>query len=250
MLHGDARGAEPLLEEALGLFHDNGTAGAGMVPIVLGMLGYTLLLQEEHIRAAAHFADAIRMLHEQGNTVMLPYPMYGAAGVWAAQREARRGAELVGVADGLTEASALRPAPGEQAIWEGIRAALRTQLDDAAWMAAWAAGRAMTLEEALAYALAPDPMPPDVLGRRATAGAADEAATLLAAAGGAGSVSLTGREIEILRLVTEGLSYQAIGERLGISRHTVNAHLRRIYGKLGVTSRSAATRRAVVEQLV
>ena len=127
---------------------------------------------------------------------------------------------------------------------------MRAQLDDATWRARWAEGQALTLEQAIADALEPDPMPHEAPGRRATAGAADPAATLGPAAGGAGSVSLTGREVEILRLVTEGLSYQAIGERLGISRHTVNAHLRRIYGKLGVTSRSAATRRAVVEQLV
>ena len=43
--------------------------------------------------------------------------------------------------------------PGDRAIWERIRAALRTQLDDGAWMAARAAGRAMPLEQAIAEAL-------------------------------------------------------------------------------------------------
>jgi DNA-binding CsgD family transcriptional regulator len=36
-----------------------------------------------------------------------------------------------------------------------------------------------------------------------------------------------------------------VAERLFVSRHTVNAHLRSIYGKLGVTSRAAATRVAL-----
>ena len=61
---------------------------------------------------------------------------------------------------------------------------------------------------------------------------------------------MTDREVEILRLVTQGLTYAQIAERLIISSHTVNAHLRTIYGKLGVNSRSAATRFAVEHRLV
>jgi DNA-binding CsgD family transcriptional regulator len=56
---------------------------------------------------------------------------------------------------------------------------------------------------------------------------------------------LTAREAEVLRLVAEGLTDARVAERLYISRATVNAHLRSIYGKLGVSSRAAATRRAV-----
>ncbi len=61
---------------------------------------------------------------------------------------------------------------------------------------------------------------------------------------------LTDREVEVLRLVTQGLTYAQIAERLIISSHTVNAHLRTIYGKLGVNSRSAATRFAVEHRLI
>jgi len=41
-----------------------------------------------------------------------------------------------------------------------------------------------------------------------------------------------------------------IAEQLGLSLHTVHAHLRPIYSKLGVTSRSAATRFAMEHHLV
>ena len=61
---------------------------------------------------------------------------------------------------------------------------------------------------------------------------------------------LTGREIEVLRLVTQGLTYAQIAEQLIISPRTADAHLRSIYGKLGVTSRSAATRSAIEHKLV
>lgn len=55
---------------------------------------------------------------------------------------------------------------------------------------------------------------------------------------------LTAREAEVLRLVAAGLPDAAVAARLFVSRHTVSTHLRAIYGKLGVTSRTAAARRA------
>jgi DNA-binding NarL/FixJ family response regulator len=61
---------------------------------------------------------------------------------------------------------------------------------------------------------------------------------------------LTAREIEVLRLVTLGLTYAQIAEQLVISPRTADAHLRSIYGKLGVNSRSAATRCAFQHQLL
>ena len=51
---------------------------------------------------------------------------------------------------------------------------------------------------------------------------------------------LTGREVEVLRLISNGLSNQAIGERLCISEHTVHRHVANTLAKLDVSSRSAA----------
>jgi DNA-binding NarL/FixJ family response regulator len=52
--------------------------------------------------------------------------------------------------------------------------------------------------------------------------------------------ALTRRESEVLALVAEGLSNQAIGNRLHLTEGTVKSHLARIYVKLGVDSRTAA----------
>ena len=46
----------------------------------------------------------------------------------------------------------------------------------------------------------------------------------------------------MLRLVAEGLSDAEVAARLYVSPHTVKAHLRAIYGKLAVPSRTAAAR--------
>ena len=60
----------------------------------------------------------------------------------------------------------------------------------------------------------------------------------------ADTVGLTAREVEVLRLISSGLSNQAIGERLYISEHTVHRHVANTLSKLGVPSRSAAVAQA------
>ena len=51
---------------------------------------------------------------------------------------------------------------------------------------------------------------------------------------------LSERETEILRLIAKGLSFDTVGELLGISPHTVVAHVKKIYRKLAVHSRGEA----------
>jgi DNA-binding NarL/FixJ family response regulator len=55
---------------------------------------------------------------------------------------------------------------------------------------------------------------------------------------------LTRREIEVLRLVAEGLNNQSIAERLFVSDHTVHRHLANILSKLSVSTRAAAVAQA------
>jgi DNA-binding NarL/FixJ family response regulator len=54
----------------------------------------------------------------------------------------------------------------------------------------------------------------------------------------------------VLRLVVGGLTNRKVAEQLRLSPRTVDAHLRSIYGKLGVTTRSAATRYALERNLL
>ncbi|MBL1075510.1 response regulator transcription factor [Nocardia sp. 2] len=56
--------------------------------------------------------------------------------------------------------------------------------------------------------------------------------------------TLSPREIEVLRLVADGLSNRDIGRRLFLSETTVKSHLVHIYSKLGVKSRTSAVARA------
>lgn len=70
---------------------------------------------------------------------------------------------------------------------------------------------------------------------------ANELASELDAGGADRSSPLTDREIEVLRLVATGRTNRAVADALGISEKTVARHVSNIFGKLGLSSRAAAT---------
>ncbi len=122
-----------------------------------------------------------------------------------------------------------------------MRALVRAELGEQAFAHALAEGRAMTPAQALTAqghaVLASHPNAP--------AGADNQQIPSPSATG-----DLTEREVEVLRLVARGLTDAQVAELLVISPRTVNAHLRSIYSKLGITSRHAATRFALEHQLI
>lgn len=61
---------------------------------------------------------------------------------------------------------------------------------------------------------------------------------------------LTGREVLHLQLLVRGMSKKQVAAELSISFHTVDTHLRSIYRKLGVNTRSAAVAKAIRERLL
>ncbi len=65
-----------------------------------------------------------------------------------------------------------------------------------------------------------------------------------------GEEDLTPREIDVLELLTEGLSNKAIAGRLSITDQTVKFHIASILGKLGATNRTEAVRHALRRGLI
>ncbi len=65
-----------------------------------------------------------------------------------------------------------------------------------------------------------------------------------------GEPALTARELEVIRLITEGADNATIGRELSISRHTVKQHVTNIFEKLGVQSRVQAAVYAVRRGLI
>lgn len=61
---------------------------------------------------------------------------------------------------------------------------------------------------------------------------------------------LTSRELEVLKLLTEGENYSTIGELLFISKNTVKGHIKNIYSKLHVNNRAEAVLKAHQTKIV
>ncbi len=96
------------------------------------------------------------MLLDTGEKLAVPETLLGLACVAEARGEAERAARLFGACEALPEAMGITPEPWESALQEPYLAAARSRLDEAAWQKAWTDGRAMTLEDAVAYALEED----------------------------------------------------------------------------------------------
>ena len=58
------------------------------------------------------------------------------------------------------------------------------------------------------------------------------------------TIRLTSREADVLRLLARGCTYSQVGDRLGVSLHTVESHVKNVYRKLKVHSARAAVWRA------
>jgi DNA-binding NarL/FixJ family response regulator len=114
---------------------------------------------------------------------------------------------------------------------------VRARLGDEAYDDAFAQGSTMTAEQAAAFEASAE----TTQGKPAPRSEIQPAEKPQSQA----QMLLSAREAEVLRLIAEGLSDADIASRLFLSRHTINAHLRNIYSKIGVTSRSAATRYAL-----
>jgi DNA-binding NarL/FixJ family response regulator len=89
-----------------------------------------------------------------------------------------------------------------------------------------------------------------LLRRVASSPASDAPDAAAPAAGGPRAPQLTPRELEVLNLVAKGFSFPEIARLLGVSPHTVTAHVRHIYEKLEVGSRGEAVFEAVQQGLI
>jgi DNA-binding CsgD family transcriptional regulator len=86
-----------------------------------------------------------------------------------------------------------------------------------------------------------------VRGRLADLGVRRRIVVMREGGKGSGMTSLTGAEAQVAALVSDGNTNHEIADRLFLSPHTVNSHLRHIYGKLDIKSR-AELARIVTEQ--
>ena len=98
--------------------------------------------------------EGLRLSHEAGFRKTVFECLRGLGGVCSGFKLDDRAVRLFGAAEALREAIGLLSAPQERADYDARLAATRSRLGVVAFEAAWAEGRAMTLEQAIEYALA------------------------------------------------------------------------------------------------
>jgi hypothetical protein len=104
-------------------------------------------------RAAASLSDALTLYQQLGDPYFMAHCLVGWAGVAGARQQPIRAVRLLGAVERMLETIGSKLTPVDRDHYGPIYAAARSQLDEAAWAAAWAEGQAMTMEAAIAYAL-------------------------------------------------------------------------------------------------
>jgi predicted ATPase/transposase/transcriptional regulator with XRE-family HTH domain len=123
--------------------------------LVLRNQGYLALRQGHHAQAVALFQQSLAFYREMKDKNGVARCLEGLASVAGTVGQPEHAARLWGAAEVLWEPVGWRASPAERAAYDRSVAAARAQLDPAAFTAAWAEGRAMSLEQAIAEATAP-----------------------------------------------------------------------------------------------
>ncbi len=282
-LEGDYAGAEPLFQESLTIARELndrkaiafGLFGIGQVAlgrndyaaaqtyleetlldnIILGDqrsiarahygLGDAAAGAGDYAAAYVHYHQCLTLGQALGDRYFMIWCLEGVARVATAYTQPLRAVQLLAAGATLRDTLGISQPPFRRATYAHILATLRSQLDETAFATAWAAGQVMGIDQAVQYALA-QPAPVEAIA------APPQVPAPLSPPSHNGAKppdSLTSRELDVLRLIATGITDAQVAATLILSPRTVNAHLRSIYSKLGITSRSAATRYAIDQGL-
>jgi len=167
--------------------------------------------------------DALSCAADTGTILGLPDTLECLAKL-AADAAGPEAGRLLGSADAVRQRTDEVRLKIHQADHDAWVAALRNAMGDDDFQTAWAEGAALSTEEAIAYGLRGR-------GERKRPES--------------GWASLTPTELDVVKLVGEGLANKDIATRLFISPRTVESHLRHVYSKLGLTSRVQLVQKAI-----
>jgi predicted ATPase/DNA-binding CsgD family transcriptional regulator/Tfp pilus assembly protein PilF len=242
MLEGDYERGATLNEEAAALCREHGYKSN--LDYALDNLGWAALLQGDHDRARTFYEESLMVSNELGDRMVATGSLEGMACISAAQGGAVRAGRLFGAAEALLEAVgavAYQLTPEEESWRQPYRATACSLLGEHSWEEALVQGRAMSMEDAIEYALSAEKhsatTPSTTTSHSSPSYASEHPA------------GLTSREIEVLGLVAAGMTSARIARELYLSPRTVEAHITSIYHKIGVSSRAAATRFALEHNL-
>ncbi len=124
--------------------------------VALYNLAQVALLREDHEQATRMLEEGVTLSEQMRNRANISYFVEGLAVAAGAQELAERSTRLFGAAEGLMEAvgaPVYNYVKVDPSLYQRTKSSARSQLGEEAFEAAWAEGRAMTLEQAVEYAL-------------------------------------------------------------------------------------------------
>jgi predicted ATPase/DNA-binding SARP family transcriptional activator/DNA-binding CsgD family transcriptional regulator len=231
----------PLLRE---LGHRDGVAA------LLTSLGEISLRQGDSGTATAQVHESLVLYKELGDKAGIVACLEMLGHIALIQKQAERAVPLWSAAHAIRDSLGISLAPADQAAHEDGLSAARSALGPAAFTRAWDTGHAATLEQAMLAGLTAHPFGEAVHATSTSDGeAAPSRLPTAPACRSARSTQLTARERQIAALIAAGQTNRQIAAATGIALRTVDTHVGKILGKLGVSTR-AAVALALVEQRV
>jgi predicted ATPase/DNA-binding NarL/FixJ family response regulator len=205
-----------------------------VITLVLREQAFIALLQDEIVRAANLFTESLVLAQELKRIRSIVPNLVGLTAVACEIDEYGTAVQLLGAVAVLLAKSNHVLDTINQAAHDRSMVSARSSLDTATFDQAWAEGQAWPLEQVIVEAVA----------------LAAKAESMITIAQRPYPAGLTAREVEVLRLVAQGLTNFKVAAQLVISPRTVNTHLGSIYRKLNTSSRAVATQFALEHGLV
>jgi non-specific serine/threonine protein kinase len=207
-------------------------------------LGHLACDQGDYVAARARFAEMMEDATLERNPWTAPFVLMAYAHLAAVEGQAARAVRLSGAADTLRQTVGTSLGPAYQAYLRRDLERARLTLGEEEGMATWEQGRAMTLEEAVAYALDEPATSQEEEDAHHTPAAGAEVLPEPYPDG------LTAREAEVLGLLAAGGTNKQIAAELVLSVSTVQRHVANLYAKIGAHGRAEATAYALRRGIV
>jgi len=239
---GDYNKAQEQVEKAVSLFRELSDQW-GIAYTLLG-LARVVLLRGDTVAAQTLTEESLAISFELSNLGGIASCLEQLAEISAVQNHLEWAALLWGSAENLRETTAISLESTQETDYERTVNEVRNKLGGDAFRSMWLQGRRMTPEQAIAARESLITRTPQDANQKqvSTTSSTKQKASYPS--------GLTAREVDVLRLVAEGLTDAEIADQLDIRYRTVSTHLTSIYNKLGINSRVAAVRLAFENQLI
>ena len=230
--------ARSLLDQCLLFYREGGDMQ--VTGQYIAALGNVALAEGKYAEAQSLFEESMSLAKRiEEKTELVAVALEGMAQLAVQQGNHLWAIRLWAAAGRWRDDNQMYDMPGQAAVHERELARAEEFLGKKAYDALWREGSAMSPDDAISARYAPLPeqqtAPLTTRTRKKTSSY---------------PAGLSAREVEVLRLVSQGLSDAEVAEQLKLSTRTVTTHLTSIYNKIGISSRAAAVRFAAEHHLL